>query len=97
MIQVSKVNQHPNFNVDTFINDIAVLQLSQNLKLGISVAKIIMISSSDLVPEGVPAVATGWGKLSEGGVVPDQLQVPIYTRLEIDNVHGEVKRCYIST
>lgn len=74
IIAVAQIYQHTQFNVDTYDYDISVLRLKSSLKLGTNIAIITMISASTAIKDGDLAVATGWGRLTNEGIVPTQLQ-----------------------
>ncbi|KAJ8932957.1 hypothetical protein NQ314_014336 [Rhamnusium bicolor] len=75
LVQVSRIFQHAQFNIDTYDYDIAVLKLASALILGANVAKINMVPPTGAIRNGDVAVATGWGRLTNDGVIPTQLQV----------------------
>ncbi|KAJ8976746.1 hypothetical protein NQ317_004298 [Molorchus minor] len=73
--QVSKINQHSQFNIDTYDYDISVLQLATSLVFGTGVAKISIVAATGTIKNGDTSVATGWGRLTNDGAIPVQLQV----------------------
>ncbi|CAF3826325.1 unnamed protein product [Rotaria sordida] len=73
---------HPSYSSSTYVNDIALLQLSTPLNMAdpaVSAICLPSISSATLSagewpPAGTTVVAVGWGRLSEGGYVSSTLQ-----------------------
>ncbi|CAF1122811.1 unnamed protein product [Rotaria sp. Silwood1] len=79
--KVAKVIQHPNFSADSrFINDIALLRLSSPVDLTVSDNRAgitcLPPQSADLnYPEAGKLLAVaGWGRLTENGTLPRELQ-----------------------
>ncbi|XP_039959136.1 chymotrypsin-2-like [Bactrocera tryoni] len=68
-IQVAEVKIHPQYSAYNY--DIALLRLSSPLSFNDKI-KPVLLASRDL-PEGTPAIITGWGGVSSGGLA-DQLQ-----------------------
>jgi hypothetical protein len=78
---VSRIIVHPAYEADSdydFSNDVALIELSANLRLSSSVAAIRMATPSLDIPEGGDLFVSGWGATSvdsEGyQVYPRQLQ-----------------------
>ncbi|CAF4331042.1 unnamed protein product, partial [Adineta steineri] len=79
---VSKIIVHPSYNSDTYVDDIALLQLQTPLDMTdryVSQICLPSVNSSILSTTEWPAanttvVAVGWGTLSEGGSLPTTLQ-----------------------
>ncbi|XP_066973552.1 trypsin-1-like [Macrobrachium rosenbergii] len=71
---VSAIYRHPQYNISTFDNDLALLKLSQPITFQ-SDNKIapICLPPPDLLYENVNATVTGWGTLSSGGTQPTML------------------------
>jgi secreted trypsin-like serine protease len=72
---VSKITVHPNWDPETFNNDVAVFRLSSNAT-NITLATLATADGS----VGADLLATGWGALAEGGTPPIDLrrvQVPL--------------------
>ncbi|XP_074029799.1 trypsin-7 [Leptinotarsa decemlineata] len=72
---VSKIYKHPLFDLSTFDFDIALLKLRTELTFGPGVQPVAIASSGTIIPNGVSAIATGWGRLLDGGPAANQLQV----------------------
>ncbi|KAJ5379001.1 hypothetical protein N7509_012120 [Penicillium cosmopolitanum] len=65
--QVSKITQHSDYNADTFDNDIAILELQDNLEFGPNVAAVELPFSEQDTPEtGAKCSVTGWGYPTHG-------------------------------
>ncbi|UJR30399.1 hypothetical protein I4U23_017934 [Adineta vaga] len=79
---VSETIIHPNFNSLTFANDISLLKLSSPLNMSdnqISTICMPFINQSILESDEWPrsnedVVTVGWGRLSSGGIAPENLQ-----------------------
>ncbi|KAJ8942812.1 hypothetical protein NQ318_022826 [Aromia moschata] len=91
VVAVSNIYQHSQFNIDTYDYDISVLKLSASLVFGTGVAKITMVTASATITDGASVVATGWGRLTNDGVIPVQLQVvtlPTITTTSCQQYYG---------
>lgn len=70
---------HPHYNFFTYENDLALVQLDEPLDFQPHISPICLPPDTiELV--GRNATVTGWGRLSEGGILPSVLQqvsVPI--------------------
>lgn len=62
---VSKVIRHPDFIIETFNNDVALLKLDKPVQFTQTVSPICLPQSSVMDYAGRTAVATGWGRLKE--------------------------------
>ncbi|XP_044258955.1 transmembrane protease serine 9-like [Tribolium madens] len=71
--EVAQIFQHKEFDIDTYDYDISLLKLGENLVLGSGVA-VISLSEDSTVPGDLLGTATGWGRLSENGPLPVELQ-----------------------
>jgi secreted trypsin-like serine protease len=76
-VKIASIYIHPQFNADTFENDIALLKLERPVKLG----EAIRLPSRNLViPPGSKATVSGWGAVVAYGPMIDHLlkaDVPI--------------------
>ncbi|CAH1154747.1 unnamed protein product [Phaedon cochleariae] len=75
--QVSEIHQHPSFNSKTYDYDVAILELEDNIAFGTGVKPITLATSGTIIADGLPAVATGWGRMYQGGPPSDQLQMVV--------------------
>ncbi|GBP00912.1 Serine proteinase stubble [Eumeta japonica] len=76
---VAKKAVHPKYNFFTYEYDLALVKLETPLQFAPHIAPICLPTSDDLLV-GENATVTGWGRLSEGGVLPSilqEVQVPI--------------------
>jgi trypsin len=68
------VNPHPDFNPETFANDVAVLELDAAVPKDIArPLRIAKTSDTRLDATGLDALVAGWGTTSSGGVTSEQL------------------------
>lgn len=68
---VDEIARHPQYNPRNTDYDIAILILSKQLTLG---SPIRLPNDNDVFAPGTKATAFGWGALSEGGSLAEQLQ-----------------------
>jgi trypsin len=64
---------HPNYNNSTHVNDIGLIRVSGEINFNNN-TKSISLVSNDRNYDGVYLIASGWGQLWTGGMVPDHLQ-----------------------
>ncbi|KOB75680.1 Serine proteinase stubble [Operophtera brumata] len=70
---------HPKYNYYTYEYDLALVKLESVVQFAPHISPICLPASDDLLV-GENATVTGWGRLSEGGVLPSvlqEVQVPI--------------------
>jgi len=70
---------HPKYNFFTYEYDLALVRLEEPVQFMPNIVPICLPASDDLLV-GENGTVTGWGRLSEGGTLPDLLQqvtVPI--------------------
>lgn len=60
--KISNVNVHPQYVHGKMVNDLAVLNLTNPLKLSPSVAIIEIDRTMSRLPDGIQVEATGWGR-----------------------------------
>lgn len=70
---VQKKIVHPKYNFFTYEYDLALVQLDKKLEFAPHILPICLPASDDLLI-GENATVTGWGRLSEGGILPSILQ-----------------------
>lgn len=83
---VTRITIHPNFNSDTFNNDVAVWQLSSSAN-GIPLATLATTDGA----VGANLLVTGWGTLSEGGTAPRNLRkvlLPLASRTNCNDANS---------
>ncbi|XP_053548910.1 chymotrypsin-like protease CTRL-1 [Bombina bombina] len=72
---IAKAITHPNWNRNTFNNDITLLKLSTLATLNSIVSPVCLAASSDVLPSGIVCVTTGWGRTSgASNTTPARLQ-----------------------
>uniref|UniRef100_A0A672G6F2 Peptidase S1 domain-containing protein n=1 Tax=Salarias fasciatus TaxID=181472 RepID=A0A672G6F2_SALFA len=77
---VSQIISHPNYNTVTEDNDIALLRLASDVPFTDYIVPVCLAASDSSVHAGVSTWVTGWGALTEGGSVSNDLmevQVPV--------------------
>lgn len=70
---------HPHYNFFTYENDLALVQLEEPITFQPHISPICL-PKGDMELVGKNTTVTGWGRLSEGGVLPSvlqEVQVPI--------------------
>ncbi|XP_072932516.1 uncharacterized protein Sb isoform X2 [Epargyreus clarus] len=76
---VARKAVHPKYNFFTYEYDLALVKLDSPVQFAAHIAPICLPATDDLLI-GENATVTGWGRLSEGGVLPSvlqEVQVPI--------------------
>ncbi|XP_050678847.1 serine proteinase stubble-like [Leptidea sinapis] len=76
---VARKAVHPKYNFFTYEYDLALVKLDSPVQFAPHISPICLPASDDLLV-GETATVTGWGRLSEGGVLPSilqEVQVPI--------------------
>lgn len=66
-IEVSRIRQHPDFQRDTFMNDIAVLRLKRPVSFNEYIRPVCLPNRTGDTYFGKTAIATGWGTQKFGG------------------------------
>lgn len=89
---LNRTLRHPDYsNGRNAINDVAILYWEQPLEFGANVQAIALPPQSSPAPYGKTVNVTGWGYLSEGGQLPDALQVvvlPLITNEECNRIYN---------
>jgi serine proteinase stubble len=70
---VARKAVHPKYNFFTYEYDLALVKLESPVQFAPHISPICLPASDDLLV-GENATVTGWGRLSEGGVLPSILQ-----------------------
>ncbi|XP_063826647.1 serine proteinase stubble isoform X1 [Ostrinia nubilalis] len=76
---VARKAVHPKYNFFTYEYDLALVKLEAPVQFAPHISPICLPATDDLLV-GENATVTGWGRLSEGGVLPSilqEVQVPI--------------------
>lgn len=66
---LKRIISHPDYNQMTFDYDIALLELSEPLKLTNTIQPICLPDSTHMFPAGMSCWVTGWGAMREGGII----------------------------
>lgn len=82
LIPVENVKAHEKFYIGTMDYDIGIMRLKYELKFDLSIRPIFLQKTDNIIKDGVKAVVTGWGALSDLMVYPEILQ---YLQIEIMN------------
>ncbi|KAJ8971991.1 hypothetical protein NQ314_000437, partial [Rhamnusium bicolor] len=80
MRAVIRVIRHRNFDPDSFNHDIAILRLRKPVEFTKQIRPICLPKTLD--PSGKTGTVIGWGRTSEGGMLPhivQEVDVPILT------------------
>jgi secreted trypsin-like serine protease len=90
---VSRVIVHADYNDQTYNNDIALLRLSTPLTFSDNIQPLTLIDNAtfEYAGPGAPALVSGWGTLSSGGVSPNALQqviVPVVDQNVCNTAYG---------
>lgn len=73
-IEVSRIREHPGFQRDTFMNDIAVLRLKRAVTFNEYIRPVCLPERSDKDYFGKTVIATGWGTQTFGGPYSEVLR-----------------------
>lgn len=84
-VNVLRIINHPDYDPESFNNDIALLELATAVPLGNGIHTIAMLEDASLEVSGSLATVIGWGALQESGIDPNILQsvnLPLQTTQE---------------
>uniref|UniRef100_A0A8D2JCD6 chymotrypsin n=1 Tax=Varanus komodoensis TaxID=61221 RepID=A0A8D2JCD6_VARKO len=73
-VQIVKIAQNPKYNMFTIRNDITLLKLATPVKLRRQVSPVCLPKATDVFPEGMTCVTTGWGLTNPTGNILALLQ-----------------------
>ncbi|XP_063703817.1 trypsin-3-like [Culicoides brevitarsis] len=91
VIGASRIINHPQYNPNTFDNDVAIVKLVSPLFFNERVQPVKLSDPSTFIPDGAYARIAGWGDLQSGsGQYPEFLR---YVDVPITN-QAECKRSY---
>ncbi|CAL4135487.1 unnamed protein product, partial [Meganyctiphanes norvegica] len=83
-IKVQKMFKHPDYDLETIENDIALLKLPKKVQLGKHIRQICLPAQAAPPPIGNKCIIAGWGKEREshifGSDVLNYAKVPIVSR-----------------
>ncbi|XP_060525227.1 trypsin-1-like [Cylas formicarius] len=78
MRAVAAVIRHRNFDSDTYNHDIALLKLRKPVEFSKNIRPVCLPTVTD--PAGIMGTVVGWGRTTEGGMLPNivqEVEVPI--------------------
>ncbi|XP_034472055.1 chymotrypsin-1-like [Drosophila innubila] len=70
-LMVDKIIPHPKYNGITFLNDIGIIKLKDEIRLSEDFANIIPINDRD--PTGLKCTLVGWGRVVSNGPLSDEV------------------------
>ena len=74
-IAVKSINIHPNYNIDTNVNDITILKLAEPATLDKNVQLACLPTQTFPQSVNIPAWSVGWGAITDPNqTYPDELQ-----------------------
>jgi len=56
---------HPDYNADTYVNDIAIVKLATPVKFSSTIQPACLPASGETVPDNVQGTVAGWGRTAE--------------------------------
>ncbi|XP_070167530.1 chymotrypsin-1-like [Polyergus mexicanus] len=90
---------HKNYDPYQLINDVGLLILSTAVEFKPLVQRILL-AKDDIAPADYPCILTGWGRLSVGGQIPNNLQqieLKVYDQNKCRQEHMNVQSSHICT
>ncbi|XP_048062829.1 trypsin Blo t 3-like [Megalobrama amblycephala] len=91
--RASRIFRHPNYDNETFDNDIALVQLNSSVTFSDYIKPVCLAAAGSVFSAGTESWVTGWGTLQSGGQSPDTLQevtIPIVSNSDCDNAYEEI-------
>ncbi|XP_046404255.1 trypsin-1-like [Ischnura elegans] len=91
--QVTKIHQHPGFDIGVLDGDISILEVNPPFQFGTGVQPIALPASDMDVAVGSNADVSGWGTTTEGGSLPDHLRhviVKVVDQNECNQAYGSI-------
>jgi trypsin len=93
LVSVESITVHPNYDDQTFENDVAIWKLAAPIKsCSNGVAYATLAESGSDVEAGTELTVAGWGTLEEGGDSPEELMkvtVPAVSREDCNAAYSE--------
>nr|XP_014263302.2 transmembrane protease serine 9 [Maylandia zebra] len=79
---VTQIIKHPNYNSQTFNNDVCLLQLSSPVNFSSYISPVCLAASDSIFYSGVNSWVTGWGSIGSGVPLPSpqnlmEVEVPV--------------------
>eukprot|EP01054_Gregarina_sp_Poly1_P006715 Gregarina_sp_Poly_1__6714@NODE_3611_length_978_cov_21_725576_g2297_i0_p1_GENE_NODE_3611_length_978_cov_21_725576_g2297_i0NODE_3611_length_978_cov_21_725576_g2297_i0_p1_ORF_typecomplete_len259_score14_28Trypsin/PF00089_26/1_6e66Trypsin_2/PF13365_6/9_9e09DUF316/PF03761_15/7_4e05Peptidase_S7/PF00949_21/0_057DUF1986/PF09342_11/0_042Peptidase_S55/PF05580_12/0_056_NODE_3611_length_978_cov_21_725576_g2297_i019795 len=93
--QVAEIIVHSQYNAaDSWKNDIAVLKLATPLQIdNVNIKPVSLPAAGEKPADGAVATVIGWGRLSEGGPIPNELQkvdIAVVNQAQCSSVYGSM-------
>ncbi|XP_031367833.1 chymotrypsin-like protease CTRL-1 isoform X2 [Apis dorsata] len=63
-INISYVIKHPNYQAETFANNIAMLHLKESIQYTVTAQPICLLPKNNYIDVGINAILVGWGKFA---------------------------------
>ncbi|XP_076764630.1 chymotrypsinogen B [Xylocopa sonorina] len=80
-LNISHVIKHPNYQAETFANNIAMLRLKEPLQYTVTAQPVCLLPRDKYINVGVTSVLVGWGQLRNQKAQPCRQQFVIMTIL----------------
>ena len=64
---VMSIVRHPNYNIKTINNDVALIRLSYPVRYTVFIKPVCLAASTSVFITGTESWVTGWGRVREGG------------------------------
>lgn len=93
--RIHAIHEHEGFNIITFDNDIAVLELDRAVNFGATVQPVCLPSGSIADFSGSMGIIAGWGRVGETSPVSSVLRsllVPVWSHSQCQQSGYGVKR-----
>ncbi|XP_077971550.1 trypsin-1-like isoform X2 [Styela clava] len=74
VVALSDVVSHPEFDPTTYDNDVALMRMEHHLIMNDHISPICLPNADEETVAGQVCAISGWGALSEGGIMPNKLQ-----------------------
>ncbi|XP_063076729.1 uncharacterized protein LOC134466782 [Engraulis encrasicolus] len=90
---VIQIILHPNYDTQTFDNDIALLKLSSPVQFTDFIRPVCLAASGSVFNNGTDSWVTGWGTIGEGDPLPfpqtlQEVEVPVVGNRECNCLNG---------
>lgn len=78
VVNVSRIYQHPNFNIDTYDYDYSILEFSNLLKFSDQIQPV-KLPSSGYLPVNTECIVSGFGVTEQGAIVTELRSAKVNT------------------
>uniref|UniRef100_A0A669FBU9 Peptidase S1 domain-containing protein n=1 Tax=Oreochromis niloticus TaxID=8128 RepID=A0A669FBU9_ORENI len=90
---VAKIILHPNYDSETYDNDIALLRLSSPVRFTDYIRPVCLAASGSVFNNGTDSWVTGWGAVKEGVALPfpqtlQEVEVPVVGNRQCNCLNG---------